>query len=97
MDKLHYSNGTSTFTFSDFDFRLLKHISHPDPQKQVEFATLNLEAAAGVIEGAMAKFGHDAEVKYPDIDLKGEQQLKTEAKFDVKCRNVANASYFCTY
>lgn len=60
MDKLHYSNGNNTFTFTDFDFRLLKHISHPDTQKQIEFATLNMEAAAGIIEGAMSRFGHDA-------------------------------------
>jgi hypothetical protein len=45
----------------------------------------------------MSKFGHDADVKYSDVDMKGEQQLKVDVKFDLKCKNATNATYFCTY
>lgn len=97
VDKLHYSQGSNTFSFSDCEFRLLRGISHPDSAMQLAYALLNLELASGVIEGAMGRFGHDAEVKYSEPEVKAEGQLRTEVKFDLKCRNATQPSYFSTY
>jgi hypothetical protein len=45
----------------------------------------------------MSRLGHDVEVKDQEPELKSDGQLKTEAKFEMKCKNAVQPTYFCTY
>ena len=88
VDKLQFAGATNTFTFLDWNFRLIRHISHPDYEVEQRFTALNFELTCGIIEGVASRFGHEAEVRYHD---------KAQSEFELRFRTPGDTQYFSTY